>query len=472
MEYRSIQDPTLYSKSTTFVSQLPGKVFFPSDRSYDALRQSWNLLNDKHPAIIVLAENQLDVIKAVSYAHQQNLPIAVQATGHRGAGSVDGAILINTSRMKELRIDPQAQTAWIGAGVKWGEVLQQAQQHGLAPLLGSTSDVGAVGYTLGGGMGWLARKYGMCVDSVLRMDVVTLDGTLRHASPEENSDLFWALRGGDGFGVVTGMEICLYPVSQVYAGNLFYPSQMAKDVFRRFRQWASDAPDELTCSVVLINYPPLPQVPPMLSGKSFVQVRGCYAGAIEDGEKLLEYWRTWQTPAIDDFKARPFNEADAISMDPVEPMPALLSGEWLSDLSEETAEALIRFTLPPGGLLPQGGPPAILSTEVRLAGGAISRIGPDTTAYSNRSEKFIWYSVAVPLNPQMGAQIEQHLQELRAALGAHLTGKVYMNFLEGDELRRRTPDGYSEKAFQRLRQIKTKYDPDYRLISSFDIQPM
>jgi hypothetical protein len=357
--------------------------------------------------------------------------------------------------------------------VKWGEVLRQAQLYGLAPLLGSTTDVGAIGYTLSGGMGWLCRKYGMCVDSVLRMDVVTPDGVVRRASPEENPDLFWALcGGGGGFGVVTGMEIRLFPVTTVYAGNLLYPPHMAQEVFQRYRQWVENVPDELTCSIIMLNFPPLPQLPPMLSGQSFIMVRGCYAGAVEEGEKLLDEWRTWQQPIIDDFKARPFTEADMISQDPVDPMPAILSGEWLSDLSEETAAAFIRYTFPPQGLLPQGGPPALVSSEIRLAGGAISRVPADKNAYSHRDEKFGWYSVALVMNDEMLVQIENHLQNLRTALAPCLTGKVYMNFVEGHEMRQRTQDGYSEKTFKRLQAIKAKYDPDNRLNAGFHIPPL
>jgi FAD/FMN-containing dehydrogenase len=346
-------------------------------------------------------------------------------------------------------------------------VLTLAQEHGLAPLLGSTTDVGVVGYSLSGGMGWLARKFGMSVDSILRIDVVTPDGLFRRASQEENSDLFWALCGGGGsFGVVTGLEIRLFPVSQVYMGNLYYPAHMAKEVFSRYRKWVENAPEELTCSIVLMNVPPLPQLPPVLSGKSFVMVRGCYTGPIEIGETLLAYWRAWQEPLIDDFKARPFTEADVISQDPVDPMPALLSGEWLTDLTEEAAEALIEYTLP------RGGPPLFVFSEVRLAGGAVARVDPDANAYSHRDEKFIWYSVALPFNMDVAGQIHHQLTQMRSALAPWLTGKVYLNFLEGEEMRQRSRDGYSEQAFRRLQAAKAKYDPDGRFISSFDIPPM
>jgi len=472
METNLIETTTILTGLDMLQDRLPGKVFIPSDEDYDIARAGWNLMDDKHPTVIVFADQPEDVIAAVQFAQANQMPVAVQATGHRETGSALGTVLINTSRMQDLRIDPQAQTAWVGAGVKWGPVLRAAQPFGLAPLLGSTTDVGVVGYTLSGGMGWLCRKYGMSVDSVQRLEVVTLDGEFRRASLEENSDLFWALRGGGGgFGVVTGIEINLYPVATVYAGNLFYPAHLAKEVYRRYIQWVKDMPEEMTCSIVLMNFPPIPQLPPELSGHSFVLVRGCYTGPVEQAEELLAYWRDWQSPAIDDFKARPFTEADAISMDPVDPMPALLSGEWLTDLTEEAADALIRYTLPPEGLLPQGGPPAFVFTEVRLAGGTVARVDPDANAYSHRQEKFIWYSVALPMDKQLGRQIQHQLAQLREALTPWLTGKVYLNFLEGAEMRRRTRDGYSPETFQRLQRLKARFDPEFRLISSFDIPP-
>jgi len=192
----STQATTSSTSPSRITRRLQGKVSFPSDERYNEARKAWNLVVDQHPAMIVYVENPLDVIEAVTFANQHNLSIAVQSTGHGLKRPADGAMLINTSRMKELRLDPRSQTAWIGAGVKWGEVLEITQQFGLAPLVGSSPDVGAVGYTLGGGFGWLARKYGLSVDSVIGLDVVTPDGVFRRASLDENSDLFWALRGG------------------------------------------------------------------------------------------------------------------------------------------------------------------------------------------------------------------------------------------------------------------------------------
>jgi len=462
-----LREPNDITDISQLISHLPGKVVLPSDSQYDTARQAWNLVLDQRPELIVYVESPLDAAKAISFARQNGLEVAVQSTGHGVVLPANGAMLINTSRMKDLRIDPEAQTAWVGAGVKWGEVLEQAQQHGLAPLLGSSPNVGAVGYSLGGGMGWLARKYGMSADSIIHLDVVTPDGVMRRVSQNETSDLFWALRGGGGgFGVVTGMEIRLYPLAHVYAGNLYYPPDMAKEVFQRFVQWAEEAPNELTASVVLMNFPPQPETPPIFQGQSFVIVRGCYCGPMEDGEKLMESWRVWHPPTIDDFKTISFSQAASISQDPIDPIPISSTGAWLSELSDEAVETLTRYTLP------QEGPPLLVLSEVRLAGGAISRVSPDVNAYSHRDGRWLWLSAAVAQSPEMLDQIERHFEQMRAALGPYLTGKLFMNFADGKEARLRTRDGFSEENFRRLQRIKARYDPDRRFNFSFDIPPL
>ena len=462
----STQATTSSTSPSRITRRLQGKVSFPSDERYNEARKAWNLVVDQHPAMIVYVENPLDVIEAVTFANQHNLSIAVQSTGHGLKRPADGAMLINTSRMKELRLDPRSQTAWIGAGVKWGEVLEITQQFGLAPLVGSSPDVGAVGYTLGGGFGWLARKYGLSVDSVIGLDVVTPDGVFRRASLDENSDLFWALRGGGGgFGVVTSMQIRLHRVTQVYAGSLFYPPNMAESAFRHFRQWVDGVPDELTASIVLMNFPSLPQIPAQVRGLSFVIVRGCYAGPVKDGQAVMAYWRDWQKPAIDDFKAMPFSHSAEISRDPLDPGPYPMTGAWLRDLSEDSADVLIKHTFP------HNGPPLVTFSEIRLAGGAIARVDPGANAYSNRGERFLWSSVGRAADSNALKLIREHFDQMHTALAPYLSGKVMMNFLDGDEARRRTRDGVSEQAFRRLQAVKARYDPNNTFDYAFDIPP-
>jgi FAD/FMN-containing dehydrogenase len=450
----------------SFDTHLPGKVSLPSNPDFDQSRAAWNAAVDQYPAVIVFPETPEDVVAAVSLAREYNLPVAVQSTGHGVVRAADGAVLINTSRLQGLKIDPVERTAWVKGGVLWGRVLAEAQKNGLAPLLGSSPDVGAVGYTLGGGMGWLCRKFGLSIDSLLRIEIVTPDGVLRETSAEENEDLFWALRGGGGgFGVVTGMEIRLHPVTQVYAGNLLYPAAMAKEVFLRFSQWIENAPDELTASVNLATFPPLTAVPEPLRGQSFIIVRGCYAGEMQAGEQVISFWRDWQPPQIDQFRVLPFTQAAEISQDPLTPTPFSMTGGWLRELSPDAVDALIQYTLP------QGGPPAITFSEVRLAGGAVARVDPESCAYSHRGETLIWTSMAVIPSEDANRRASTQFEALRAALGPVLTGKSYMNFQAGDEAYTRTHEGYSPAALERLRKIKAKYDPDYRFSYGYNLRP-
>jgi FAD/FMN-containing dehydrogenase len=441
-----------------------GTVITPGDADYDAARQGWNLAVDNHPAVIVQAASRADVAAAVRFASVADLEIAVRSTGHGAILPADGCLLLVTSALTGVRVDAVTRTAYVEAGVKWGAVLEAAQKVGLAPLLGSSPGVGVVGYTLGGGMGWLARKYGLATDSVVYFEVVTAAGEAVRASATEHPTLFWALRGGGGnFGVVTGMEIRLYPVTEVYGGNLFYPASQVKAVFQRYRDWIAAAPEELTSAVVIMNFPPIPALPEHLRGQSFVIVRGCYCGPVTEGEALLKYWRDWQTPVMDAWQAMPFAEAASISADPVDPMPGMASGAWLADLSDDAIDTIIRYGRPGNG------PSPLVKVEIRHAGGAISRVSPEAAAYGNRDATLIMETIAVTPTPEVSHAIEEYNREFQRALTGHLTGGVYLNFLEGREARERTPDAFSVAAFHRLIAAKAAYDPDNRFSHSFAI---
>lgn len=452
-------------RSVQLQSLIQGQVITPVDAGYDEARRAWNLSVDQHPALIVLAESAADVAEAVRFASSEGFGVAVQSTGHGNVRPADDCLLILTSPMRDVRVDVHSQTAWIQAGAKWGIVLEKTQAFGLVPLLGSSPDVGAVGYTLGGGMGWLARHYGLATDSVRSFEVVTAEGEIIRASNSENSDLFWGMRGGGGsLGIVTGMEIQLYPVTTVYGGNLFYPIGQAKEVFARYRDWIVSAPDELTSSIVIMNFPPIPEMPEFLRGRSFAIVRGCYCGPIEEGKALLRYWREWQAPIIDDFKAMSFSEVATISNDPVDPLPGMSSGAWLRELTDEVLDTLIRYGAP------SEGPPLFLMTEVRHAGGAIGRVDPSANAFSHRDAPHSLQVVGVAATPEVYRHLQAYNQSLKRDLRHYLMG-VYMNWLEGEESRERIADGYSPQNYRRLRELKAKYDPDNRFGFGFNIQP-
>jgi FAD/FMN-containing dehydrogenase len=444
-------------------SQIEGQVILPGDAQYEEARLTWNRLVDQHPAVIVLPTSSADVSAAVRYARQEGLQIAVQSTGHGVFNPADGALLLVTSHLRELSIDPAAQTARIGAGLKWGEVLEQTQKVGLAPLMGSSPTVGVVGYTLGGGWGWLGRKYGMAVDSVRTIELVDASGQVLTASADENSDLFWGLRGGGGgaFGIVTMLEMQLFPVTQVYAGNLLYPPEMARDVMQHYRQWISQAPDELTSSVLLFNFPPFPQVPEPLRGKSFTIVRGCYAGDPQEGEALLRHWRDWQAPIMDMWGPMPFTQAAAISQDPVDPMPSKHTGAWLQGMSDATIDKLISRAFV------QGGPPPLVFVELRHAGGAVRRVSNDENAFSNREVELLLFVMSVTPSSEAYQAVSAYMSELLAEIEPDVTGGVYLNFLEGPEAQQKAGRGFSPEKLERLRALKERCDPDGVLQSGY-----
>jgi FAD/FMN-containing dehydrogenase len=450
-------------------ADVEGTIFLHGDPGYDQARSAWNLTVDQRPALIVDATGANDIAAAVRYARYTGLGIAVQSTGHGVARPADDALLILTRQMKDVRINAAAQTAWVDAGAHWGDVLAPAQQVGLAPLLGSSPGVGVIGYTLGGGMGWLARRYGMALDSVLAFEVVMPDGRRLRADASENAELFWGMRGGGGgFAIVTAIQIKLYPVTTVYGGNLFYPAALGREVMVRYRDWVATLPDAMTSSLVLMNYPPIPAVPETLRGQTMILVRGCFAGEIEEGERLLEYWRTWRAPQIDAWRALAFSQVATISNDPVAPMPAKSTGAWLHSLSDDAIDALLRYGTPQPA---QQGPLPLVFTELRHAGGAIARADPASAAFCHRDGLFNLLFMGLTPTAEAMAGYMAYTAAIKAQLQQDLTGGVYLNFLEGEEARERTRAAFTPEVHQRLAVLKAAVDPDNRLAYSFDIRP-
>ena len=442
-----------------------GAIILPNDPAYDTARLCWNRNVDQLPTVIVAALTAHDVSTAVQFARGQGLDIAVQGIGHGNVRPADDCLLILTNQMTRITIDPEAHTATVGAGVQWGPVLAAAQAHGLAPLLGSSPTVGVVGYTLGGGLGWLGRKYGLAADNVIAFELVMADGQQRYVSAEENSSLFWALRGGGGcLGVVTSLTFRLFPVTTVYDGNLIYPLEMAPEVFRRYRAWIANAPDELTSSVLIMNFPPVPELPPVLSGQRFVIVRGCYCGSIAEGDALLQTWRDWQPPLVDAFVEMPFSAAATISNDPVDPMPVAVSGAWLRELSDEAIETIVAY-----GQGVNGRPSPLIFAEVRHAGGAISRTATETAVFGNRDAELLLSLVGAAPTPDAHAFLTSYIREMKGALQPALTGGVYMNFLEGIESQQRLRDGLAPGGYERLARLKAAFDPENLFRYSFNV---
>lgn len=434
-----------------------GAVLIPGDTDYDRGRFTWNVAVDQQPALVVMAAEAGDVAAAVRFAAHQGLDVAVQGTGHGVIHPADGALLINTVNMAGVYIDPAARAPRINAGTKWGQVLVEAQAHGLAPLLGSSPTVGAIGYTLGGGLGWLGRKYGLACDSALSFEVVTADGEIRVASAEEHVDLFWGLRGGGGsLAAVTAMTVRLFPVETVYGGVLVYPAEAAAEVLSRWRDWIAGLPDEMTSAVKIINVPDLDVAPPPLRGKTVTILEGCYCGPLDEGAALVQTWRDWQAPLIDLFDPMPFSQVAQISQDPADPMPSFVTSAWLREVTDGAAAIIARYaTL-------QAGPAPLVFIEVRHAGGAIGRADPALSAFGHRDAELLLQAVGIAATPEMGSALADYTGRLKAELHPWLAGTVYMNFLEGAESVARVRDGFPAAKFARLAALKAKYDPANR----------
>jgi hypothetical protein len=450
---------TIIASSTldAFRAGLRGAAYAPGEAGYDEVRKAWNLNAYQHPALVVMAAGAADVIAAVRLARDEGLGVGVMATGHGVASPCDGGILINTSRMKGVRVDPEAQTARVEPGALWADVISEAQVFGLAGLVGSSSSLGVVGYTMGGGFGWLGRKYGFNADSVVEAEVVTADGELLRASAEENADLFWGIKGGAGnFGIVTSLEFSLYPLTHIYGGNLFYPIEKAPEVLELYARWIETLPDEFTTAVVFLNFPPIPEIPPYLRGRSFVAVRGAYSGeSLDEGKELMRYWyEGFGEPDVDDMRVRPYAEMDAISMDPVDPVRAEVRVERLKDLSPEAISALVEVA-------GAGSGSPLIVLEIRHLGGALGREPAQPSAIGHRDSRFIMEAIGATPTPEVAELVRVHHARVAEAVRPFTTGATYVNFLDLEEATpERVKAAYSPEVWERLVALKDRYDPE------------
>jgi hypothetical protein len=442
---------------------LNGEVVTPADPDWDEARRAWNLAADQRPTAVVYAESAADIVAVVGYARDRGLYVATQGTGHfaNTLGGFEDTILVKTSRMRGLEIDAEAQIARAEAGVIWEEVSLAAAEHGLAGLAGSSPDVGVIGYTLGGGLGWLARRYGLAANSVVAVEVVTADGRQVRADRDNEPDLFWAIRGGGGsFGIVTAIEFALYPVPEVYAGALFFPFERAAEVLKAWRRWVDYTPDEVTSVGRLMQFPPFPQVPEPVRGKSFVIVEAAFMGSEEDGAELMQPLRELG-PIKDTFAMIAVEDLRFLHMDPPEPVPGAGDGMNLDDVTPETIDAFVAVAGPGSGS-------PLLSVELRQLGGAVAVDSPGHGAVGSIDAGFAFFSVGMAATPDMRAAVEEHAGVVRDALAPWTAERHYFNFAErpqeGESL-------YPPDTHRGLQWVKAAYDPDELFQASHPIRP-
>jgi hypothetical protein len=396
------------------------------------------------------------------FARSTGLRVAPQGTSH-GAGaleSLDDAILLKTTRMRGVEIYPATRTARVEAGAEWQDVTVPAAEHGLAALAGSAPDVGVVGYTLGGGLGWLARRYGLSANSVVAVDIVTTDGRLVRADKHVEPDLFWAVCGGGGsVGVVTAIEIQLYPVRELYAGALFFPLERASEVLHAWREWTDTVPDEVTSVGRIIQFPPIPDIPEPLRGNSFALVEAAYLGDEFEGAELIRPLRELG-PAIDTFAMIPAPALQQLHMDPPEPVPYEGDGMLLADAPAGAIDAMVA-TAGPGS----GSP--LLSVELRQLGGALAEGSPDA-AQGRIEAKFGMFAVGMAITPEMGEAVSSHVRVIKETLAPWRADFNYYNFVESNA---GADEVLPADSYRRMREIKAKYDPREMIVSAHPVRP-
>ena len=441
--------------AATLRERLTGDYVTPEDSHWDEARTAWNLSVDQRPAAVALPETVDDVVAAVDHARAAGLRVAVQGTGH-GAGStpLDGALLINMARMTGVEVDAGTQTARVAGGALWRDVVEAAVEHGLTALHGSAGDVGVVGYSLGGGIGWLARKHGLSASSVLSAVVVTADGEVVQADPDTNADLFWALRGGGGsFGVVTEVEIALYPVAEAFAGMLVWDAALAEPVLRRWLQWAGDAPDEVTTSFRVLRLPPLPDIPAPFRGRHLVIIDGAALASDERGAEILAPLRDLH-PEVDTFARVPVQALTGLHMDPEGPSPGVSNSAVLDAMPEAAIHAFLDQA--------RAGS-SVLVHELRQLGGALSRTPAGAGALPTLPGAFLAFAAAIAATPEMAADGLRDTAAFARAMAPFGTGRSYLNFQENPV---DPASGFDPVEFGRLVTLKSALDPDGVLVGN------
>jgi hypothetical protein len=421
-----------------------GTLALPGDEAYEAIVSPWNLAVPVRPAAALAAASAQDVVEAVRFAGRHGLLVTPQATGHGPISALVGELLVTTKHLDECIVHPEG-WARVGAGVKWIRVVEAAAPYGLAPLSGSITDVGIVGYTTGGGLGPMARTYGIAADRVRAFEVVTGDGVLRRVTPTEHPDLYVALRGGKGtVGIVTAVEFDLVHQPRFYGGSLWFDGADAAAVIERWREWSAELPEAGTTSFALFRLPAGPDTPPPLADRLSLSIRYVWTGDAAEGEAWFAPMRAAAPILIDDVADKPYTAIDSVHTDPLDPMPVIEAATVLADFPSEAAEALLSVT----GAASSS--PQIL-VEVRQMGGATGREGVYPAAFSSRSVAFCVLTVGLD-DPAVAAHAEEVLAVLEPWVGGHRMPNFTFDAAD-------LVHAYDDRALARLRSAIATYDP-------------
>jgi hypothetical protein len=454
------------SDFASLAAAITGPVVTPADPDWDSARLAWNLAVDQRPAAVALPECADDVVAVVDFARENGYRVAPQGTGHNAHPLEDvlgETILVKTERMRDVVIDPEARIARVEAGALWMDVTGPAAEHGLAALAGSSPDVGVVGYTLGGGISFLARRYGLSANNVAAIELVTADGQHIRADRDNHPDLFWALRGGGGsFGIVTAIELELKPLTEVYAGIMFWPQSRAREVLQTWRIWTQqNLPDEILSVGRLVNVPPLPEIPEPLRGRSFVIIEIVYLGDAAECDELIEPLRALG-PEMDTIATIPTLGLGHLHMDPPEPVPGAGDGMLLKELSAGAIDDFVDSAAGEAGS-------ALISAEIRHIGGAAARPAPEHGALAAIESPYIMFAVGMAPTPEIATVVNGQVDGVKDALTPWKATHDYLNFRERKvNARSLYPN---EMTYRRLQAVKAVYDPQDIIQSNHPIPP-
>ena len=457
----------LISQSTRFSelqSRLHGQVLTDIDEAWDSARQTFNVLHDQRPAAVVRVGERRRRGRdrfATPPSAASGSPRSPPATTPARIDGLEDALLVRTDALQGVRIDVAARRARVGSGVRWAAVADAASEAGLAALHGSSRDVGIAGYSLGGGMGWLARKHGLQANALTAVEIVTADGEVRRIDHDNETDLFWAVRGGGGnYGVVTALEFDLFPAPEIYAGALFFPFERAPEVMHAWHELvAAGLPEEITTVARVYQFPPLPILPELLRGKSFTVVQAAYLGNERDGAELIRPL-TELGPDMNTFGMVEPAALGHLAMDPDQPLPYASSARIVSDASHATIDAFLDSAGP-------GSPSQLASVELRSMGGALARRPEGAGARATLQGDYLMFAVGGVMSPEAGPVVQGQADGIAAALAPWDAGARYVNFEE------RTSDArlfYDEDTFRLLRALRTEWDPSGLFLANHEIK--
>jgi FAD binding domain-containing protein/berberine-like enzyme len=460
---RGSKEPTVVE-----IDGFRGRLISADHADYDIARAVWNGAIDRRPDLIARCIGAADVVGAVRFAREHDLEVAIRGGGHNVAGTAvcDDGIVIDLSAMRAVRVDPAGRRAWVQGGALWGDVDHETQAHGLATTGGIVSHTGVAGLTLGGGVGWLMRKHGLTVDNLLAVDVVTAEGKPLRASEDEHPDLFWALRGGGGnFGVVTSFEFALHAVGPtILAGPILWDAAEAGEVLRFYRDFLRDAPDELGTVVRFGTAPPLPVIPSDLHWRPVLMIGACYAGPIQNGERLLRPRRACRAPLRDRVGPAPYvGFQSALDSTVVHGWNYYWKSSHLPELSDDLIDVIVEHAFSCSS-------PRSYAAMFHLKG-AVSRVAEGATAFGNRhASHAITLDAVWRPGEDFGDRDTDWTRRFFAALSRFREG-VYVNFLGGDEGPDRIREAYGDPVYDRLVKVKTTYDPDNVFHHNQNIRP-